>query len=285
MTKTNPAMRNVIVGLPELRQRIAAHVAVNNAQIDGFPLILSVLGQTGVGKTFNIRRILKDLQVDTTELSCASLAHHREGMALYPIIRHYRDCGITSEKTKACLVIDDFDRSIASGYQMHGHTIHSQLLVGFLMDLCDNPYSLPDEETRVVTKSRRVPIVMTGNDFTRLDPALTRPQRMTVLRFEPSQDDLATMITSAFASGGVHGNSLTQRDIQELMGSFPRESIAFFSDIVSEHLIASCTTDATALLALPPPALRRILTDAMSSLTIKRALMIGEALQRGRRGY
>jgi hypothetical protein len=266
-----------------LRKRVEAHIAVNNAQLDGFPLILSIVGDTGVGKTFNIRKITESARVETIELSSASLAHHKEGMALYPLIRHYRDCGM-NDKVKSCLLLDDFDRSIASGFEKLGHTIHSQLIVGFLMDLCDNPYSVPDEERRVTVETRRVPIIMTGNDFTKLDPALTRPQRMTILHFAPSPRDKIDMVHAAFGNDNGNNTSFSRNDADELVQRFPREHIAFFSDIVSEHLLNACSDFPDSPLTVPVNELRNALARALIALKLQRALEIAEELLHRRQG-
>ncbi|MCB1510394.1 MAG: AAA family ATPase [Hyphomicrobiaceae bacterium] len=274
----NPVGADYRVDLPELRKRLRAHVAVNNAQIDGFPLILSIVGDPGVGKTYNIRQFARTDKVALQEISSSALAHHKEGMALFPMIRHYRDCGIVSEDQPAMLLIDDFDRSIASKFANVGHTIHSQLVVGFLMDLCDNPYSLPDEERRISVDSRRVPIIMTGNDFSGLDAALTRPQRMTILKFEPTHKDKLDMMRAAFSINGVA--VLSDEHLAALERYFDGQSIAFYSDIVAEHLSDAMGKANHSFLGSAPDALRQFLAQEMIALNLKAAKILGERIAR-----
>ena len=268
--------------LTALVRHVTSHVVVNNAQLDGFPLILSVVGPPGIGKTFNIRETLKAANVRLFEISSSALAHHREGMVLYPLIRAYRDAAGLSTAQPVALMIDDFDRSIASGTQHAAHTIHSQLLTGFLMDLCDNPYSIPDEGTREMCECRRVPIIMTGNDMSQLDQALLRPQRMRIIDFNPTDGDKIAMMRNAFATGNPQKpNPLSDKDLERLASAFRGRSIAFFSDIAAAFL-ADTVAKASEQGTLPshPNDIRRHLQAALLHFDLRTATEIGNALDR-----
>lgn len=221
-------------GLRALEHEIEQHLLKNYLDIAGAPLLLCVVGDVGVGKTFGIKSQLRHLEVKVWELSASVLAHHLEGAALRPLIGAYHDASAALANRSAAIVIDDIDRSIASNYHDIGHTVHSQLLTGFLMDLCDEPKQIPDETKREVVSVERVPIFLTANDLHGLDAALTRPQRMRLFHFNPSTGDRVEMIGQVLAQDGAMAGSLSRQQIASLEKEYAREPIAFFSDLYAD---------------------------------------------------
>jgi len=229
-------------GLAALERRIASHVVINGLQLDVTPLILCVVGRTGEGKSFNIREILKRSGIAIHEISSAALAHHKEGMALYPMIRTYRDAsaGLT-EDALSVVLLDDIDRSIASDYAHSGHTMHSQLLTGLLMDLCDDPYQIPHEDSRLLCDVQRVPIIFTANKVTGLDPALCRPQRMGIFAYELDPCDRQAICERILLVDGAGMRScLSKSDVKVLLRKYPDEPVAFFADAIGRFWGEAC---------------------------------------------
>jgi hypothetical protein len=88
------------------------------------------------------------------------------------------------------LLLEDIDLSPAGEKSGTRYTENSQLLVGFLMNLAD------DVSMCGVGTSQRFPIVLTGNNLALLHGPLTRPGRMDIFTWLPSDAERTMMITS-----------------------------------------------------------------------------------------
>jgi hypothetical protein len=163
-------------------------------------------------------------------------------MALYPLIRTYRDASAAlSEDRLSVVLVDDIDRSIASGYASRGHTVHSQLLTGLLMDLCDDPYQIPHEDNRLLCDVQRVPIIFTANSVAGLDPALCRPQRMSIFAYELEPSDRQAICERILLVHGVGMRSgLSTSDVEVLLGKYADEPVAFFADVIGRFWGETC---------------------------------------------
>lgn len=229
--------------LAALHRAVDQHLLANYLDIPGSPLLLCVVGASGVGKSFTIKRQLERRRIETKEISSSALAHHMEGVAVKPLIRCYRDASDVMVDRSAAVMIDDIDRSIMSNYHSKGHTIHSQLLTVFLMDLCDNPRRIVTEDvgsSREMIDVERVPIFLTANSLSGLDTAISRPQRMAIFQFEPTIEDRKTMIAEALSPEAGFGLRLSGRDIEDLERRFAGQHIAFFADLFS-RILSSAT--------------------------------------------
>lgn len=281
---------NVSSVLERLRRQLSAHVFLNNYQLQATALTLCITGPTGDGKTFNVKSILKELKVSIFEISASAIAHHKEGMALFPFIRSYRDASsVIAGGGLAVVLVDDMDRSIAYGFEGTGHTIHSQLLTGLIMDLCDNPYSIPHEGTREMVACLRVPIIFTANQVSGFDAALRRPQRMTIFNYKLTETDRLHLLRRVFyvTDQPLHGGlstSIRSAELGELTRRFPAQPIAFFADIVSEFwkdIAVDFLFEAQGS-ALSKLQIEQRLSMALEKLTLERAIMIGEYIAKSR---
>lgn len=221
-------------GLRALENEIEQHLLKNYLEIPGAPLLMCVVGDVGVGKTYSIKAHLRRLNIRLWELSASVLAHHLEGAALRPLIGAYHDASAWLTQGSAAIMIDDIDRSIASNYRGIGHTVHSQLLTGFLMDLCDEPKQIPDESKREVVAVQRVPLFLSANSLNGLDDALLRPQRMRLFHFEPSSEDRVEMIEAVLTQDGQMPTALSRTHMVDLEKRFRAQPIAFFSDLYAD---------------------------------------------------
>jgi hypothetical protein len=163
-------------------------------------------------------------------------------MALYPLIRTYRDASAAlSEGRMSVVLLDDIDRSIASGYASRGHTVHSELLTGLFLGLCDDPYRIPHEDSRLSCDVQRVPIIFTANTVAGLDPALCRPQRMSTFAYDLEPGDrqaICERILLVQAAGMRSG--LSASDVKVLLRKYPDEPVAFFADVIARFWGESC---------------------------------------------
>ncbi|GFH18354.1 ATPase_AAA_core domain-containing protein [Haematococcus lacustris] len=78
-------------------------------------------------------------------------------------------------------------------------TVNNQIVVGTLMNLCDHPTSVSvglDWKENDVT--RRIPIIVTGNDFSRMFAPLIRDGRMDKFYWQPSREDLVNILITMY---------------------------------------------------------------------------------------
>lgn len=96
------------------------------------------------------------------------------------------------------------------------YTVNRQTVFGELMHLTDYPHLV---EGRSV---QRVPIVLTGNDFTRLYTPLVRTGRMVSFRWLPTSEEKANIVSRIFPG-------LSQKECQSLVNFFADEPVAFYA--------------------------------------------------------
>lgn len=250
-------------GLDALHDALDQHLLANYLDLVGAPLMLCVCGKPGIGKSHAIKKHLAARFVDTREISSSALSHHLEGVALKPLIRAYRDASDANYVRSAAVLIDDIDRStISIRDKSIGHTVHTQLLTGFLMDLCDNPRQVVSEDvgaTRTMVETDRVPVVLTANSVLGLDAALTRPQRMRVFTFDPTVADRLAMIAQIMRPSDGPSVALLEKDLAQLERQFRAYPVAFFADLYA-RLLAE---------AIPTATIARLLSHKEAVLDIQ----------------
>ena len=287
---TAPAARSC---LDQLRRQLTAHVWLNNLQIDALPLALCVVGPTGEGKTFNVRTILNELGVRVYGIAASAMAHHQEGMALFPFIRAYRDASMERSSPNVrnaqlvAVMVDDIDRSIASGFEKVGHTLHSQLVTGLIMHLCDNPYTIPDEKTREMVTVSRIPLVLTANRISGLDAALRRPQRMTMFKYHLEFEEKVAILGNVFYALDAERQqrwrtALSMNDVRALLRRFPNQPVAFFADIVSQYWVETTYEILEGGRYPSKEDMELQLSGSLLNLDFEKAREIGEYIEDGR---
>ncbi|MEK0189184.1 ribulose bisphosphate carboxylase small subunit, partial [Microcoleus anatoxicus] len=97
-----------------------------------------------------------------------------------------------------------------------------------LMNIADNPTNVQLPGSYDSTPLHRVPIIVTGNDFTTLYAPLIRDGRMEKFYWEPSRDDKIGVVEGIFAS-----DQLSKADIVALVDKFAGQAIDFFSALRS----------------------------------------------------
>jgi hypothetical protein len=103
------------------------------------------------------------------------------------------------------------------------YTVNNQMVNATLMNIADNPTNvqLPGMYNKV--DNPRVPIIVTGNDFSTLYAPLIRDGRMEKFYWAPTREDRIGVCKGIFRSDGVPDEHVVQ-----LVDAFPGQSIDFF---------------------------------------------------------
>jgi len=174
---------------PRFRQVILLHIIKNMlAESLGWrvPLILGIHGASGEGKTFQCEKVLAEIGVRSFLISGGQLEGPDAGQPAKLIRNTYLDAGRYIEKTPnstAVLLINDFDTGVGNWGDLVQYTVNRQTVFGELMHLVDYPNEVQGVSTR------RIPIIFTGNDFTKLYVPLVRAGRMTSFEWVPTGEE------------------------------------------------------------------------------------------------
>jgi hypothetical protein len=157
---------------------------------------------------------------------------------------------------------------VASAFDGVRVTVNTQLLSGFLMNLTDDPNRCGQHEVR------RVPIVLTGNNFTALYGPLTRHGRMNFYEWKPSLTERKAMVAAMF-KGLMDDDEMVALD--ELVEVYRHQPLSFFAALRDD------VADAAVLDLLREPSLPSLLElqvglmDVLSSVSVARLMMLAEA--------
>ncbi len=224
MTSARPAP-HLVPAIPDrFAHAVNEHLVFNFAEVDAWPLVLGIFGRPGDGKSFQLRRHLELRGVLPISINAADLESDRAGTPGKLVLDTYENAGHRiDEGTPAALVVDDFDTTVGEWAQSTTTVNHQQVLAQ-LMHLADSPTRAGDRSLR------RVPVVLTGNDLSKVYPPLRRPGRMRAFPWLPTEAERLEIVA------GILGRFLTRAELESLVGELPDAPIAFFSDLLVEIL-------------------------------------------------
>jgi hypothetical protein len=206
--------------------KISIHVAKNFLDLPKIkvPLILGIWGGKGQGKTFQCGLAFKKLGISPIVMSAGELESGNAGEPAKLIRQRYREASDVVKKGKMCsLFINDLD---AGAGRMGGgtqYTVNNQMVNATLMNIADNPTNVQLPGVYKNEDIPRVPIICTGNDFSTLYAPLIRDGRMEKYYWNPTREDRVGVCMGIFQFDNVD-----RADVEELVDSFPGQSIDFF---------------------------------------------------------
>ncbi|NJM39285.1 MAG: AAA family ATPase [Anaerolineae bacterium] len=215
----------------DLRDTVVLHLVKNHLSGANPALMLAIQGRAGEGKTFQIRMICSAAGAYMIPVSGGSLSAGDGYSAADKIQSIYRFASALRESTGAmtAVVIDDFDLSVASAI---GNSLDAQFMTGVLMNLADDPHHCGNARTH------RIPMILSGNNFTFLHGPLTRHGRMTFFEWAPTSEQRKRIVRAMF-TGLLTGEDLAGTD--QLLHANRHQPLSFFAalkdDLVNQVLI------------------------------------------------
>lgn len=209
------------------RNIVLKHLILNYASdINGFspPLILAIQGYKGEGKSFMLNILCDYYNIELKAFSGADLCGPNEGDSIIKLKKEYElCCGLSRQDKKLrAILIDDFHMSIGGDLSKEvSRTTNAQGLIGYLMNLCDDPF----------ISGVRIPIILTGNDFTKTYSALTRNGRMSFLEWEPTIDEKKLIVYYMYK---CFFGDIKKQDTDTLVEKFEHKYIAFFKEVLQQ---------------------------------------------------
>ena len=221
------------VWIPDEFERVVLlHVVKNHIPELTPPLILAIQGPQGEGKSFQTRAVCSKRGIYVIPISGSLLSGSFEGDSVNTLQKAYIYASLVRQKINrmVVLLIDDFDLSVASTFEGRRYTVNAQLLSGFMMNLVDDPTKCGEHSTY------RIPIIVTGNNFTSLHSPLMRHGRMNFFDWQPSLEQKKRMVYEIFRPI----LPFSRHAFDKFVERFGNEPISFFAalkDDLIDHVI------------------------------------------------
>ena len=217
---------------PAFLEKLAIHITKNYLSLPNVkvPLILGVHGRKGEGKTFQCDLVFEKMGISVVQMSAGELESPDAGDPARLIRMRYREAGemVKVRGKMAVLVIQDIDAGIGRVDQMTQYTVNTQLVNGTLMNIADTPTNVQLPGSYDASPTQRIPIIVTGNDFSTLYAPLVRDGRMEKYYWEPTRDDRIGIVFGIFS-----GDRVSEGDVAKLIDIFPTQSIDFYGALRS----------------------------------------------------
>ena len=218
---------------PDFLDKVALHMAKNHMMAHfprmKAPLMLGIWGGKGQGKSFQVELALKKMGVEPVVVSAGELESELAGQCAREIRNRYREASESARVRGAmgCLIINDIDAG-AGTFKDTQMTVNTQMVMGTLMNICDDPNSVAVESIFGNRKNHvnRCPIIVTGNDFSKLYAPLLRDGRMEKYMWQPSEDDIVNILLQMFKEDGF-----TREEMLQFRRTFPAQALDFFGAV------------------------------------------------------
>ncbi|MEO0984821.1 MAG: AAA family ATPase, partial [Cyanobacteria bacterium J06639_14] len=212
---------------PRFLDKLAVHITKNYLNLDGVrvPLILGVHGRKGEGKTFQCELVYERMGIEVVHISGGELESPDAGDPARLIRLRYREAAelVRVRGVMAVLMINDLDAGAGRFDALTQYTVNTQLVNNTLMNIADNPTNVQLPGSYDDKPIQRVPIIVTGNDFTTLYEPLVRDGRMEKFYWLPDRSDRMGIVGGIFEP-----DNLGAAAIEQLVDTFSTQAIDFF---------------------------------------------------------
>ncbi|KAI4356501.1 hypothetical protein L6164_000523 [Bauhinia variegata] len=211
---------------PAFMDKVCVHITKNFLSLPNIkvPLILGVWGGKGQGKSFQCELVFAKMGINPITMSAGELESGNAGEPAKLIRQRYREAADFIRKGKmCCLFINDLDAGAGRLGGTTQYTVNNQMVNATLMNIADNPTSVQLPGMYNKEENPRVPIIVTGNDFSTLYAPLIRDGRMEKFYWAPTWEDRIGVCRGIFRTDNV-----AMEDIVKLVDTFPGQSIDFF---------------------------------------------------------
>ncbi|KAL5807081.1 hypothetical protein ACOSQ4_029814 [Xanthoceras sorbifolium] len=211
---------------PAFMDKLVVHITKNFLNLPNIkvPLILGIWGGKGQGKSFQCELVFAKMGINPIMMSAGELESGNAGEPAKLVRQRYREAADIIKKGKmCCLFINDLDAGAGRLGGTTQYTVNNQMVNATLMNIADNPTNVQLPGMYNKEENPRVPIIVTGNDFSTLYAPLIRDGRMEKFYWAPTREDRIGVCTGIFRT-----DNIPKEDIVKLVDTFPGQSIDFF---------------------------------------------------------
>lgn len=187
----------------KFRNEVLAHIiGVFSSESDNFPLVLGIFGDPGEGKTYMCEQLLLNFHIQRHNLSVSEFENESSGVPVKKLREKYDKIvkNYVEHQTYGVLMINDIDTAIGNWGVLHQYTVNTQHIIGELMQISD-PHN---------NQGKRIPIIITGNNFGTIYAPLKRSGRIARFYWKPDVEDLIKILGSKYME-------LSQKEILKLV--------------------------------------------------------------------
>ncbi|GJX83998.1 ribulose bisphosphate carboxylase/oxygenase activase, chloroplastic-like protein [Tanacetum coccineum] len=211
---------------PAFMDKLVVHITKNFMTLPNIkvPLILGVWGGKGQGKSFQCELVFAKMGITPIMMSAGELESGNAGEPAKLIRQRYREAADIIKKGKmCCLFINDLDAGAGRMGGTTQYTVNNQMVNATLMNIADNPTNVQLPGMYNKQDNPRVPIIVTGNDFSTLYAPLIRDGRMEKFYWAPTREDRIGVCIGIFRTDNIPDEAIVK-----LVDTFPGQSIDFF---------------------------------------------------------
>uniref|UniRef100_A0ACD6A0X4 Uncharacterized protein n=2 Tax=Avena sativa TaxID=4498 RepID=A0ACD6A0X4_AVESA len=211
---------------PAFMDKLVVHLSKNFMTLPNIkiPLILGIWGGKGQGKSFQCELVFAKMGINPIMMSAGELESGNAGEPAKLIRQRYREAADMIKKGKmCCLFINDLDAGAGRMGGTTQYTVNNQMVNATLMNIADAPTNVQLPGMYNKEENPRVPIIVTGNDFSTLYAPLIRDGRMEKFYWAPTRDDRIGVCKGIFQTDNVSDESVVK-----IVDTFPGQSIDFF---------------------------------------------------------